>query len=622
VTPAKPVWGRDTRFPNAPPASRHSRLTHDVAILQIAEEAHLVTERVERRLAAILAADVAGYSRLMAANEEETLAAFKGLCSGIVDPEIAEHHGRIVKTTGDGLLAEFASAVEAVRCAMAIQRRMAEHNDEVPAGRRIEFRIGINVGDIIFKENDIHGDGVNVAARLEGLALPGGICISRTVSDQVATKLSVRLDDLGEQSVKNIPYPVHAYRVQVPRQPLAGRPMPAPPGMPSIAVLPFDNMSSEPEQAHFADGISEDIITSLSKISSLFVIARNSCFAYRGKSPDVRAVARELGVRHVLEGSVRRAGNRIRVTAQLIDGETGAHEWAERYDRSLADIFDLQDEITSEIVNALEVQLTEGEQARIRKRQTVNVAAWECCARGHAHFRALNRDDNARARALLEQAVKLDPNFATAWTLLARTYAAAAKVGWSDVNESLAKASRIIEKCLALDDTQSDTYTALAAIRVLEGRNTEAVAAAERAVALGPSVADAHGFLGLVLNYVGRPQEAIAQIEHAMRLSPVYPDWCLGMLGVSYRLLKRYDDAIAADKERLRRNPLNAFSDIRLAVVYAELGRMDEARAHVAAALRKNPQYSLRQARLLDPFEDPAEMERYLSALRRAGLPE
>jgi adenylate cyclase len=558
----------------------------------------------------------------MAANEEGTLAAFKDLRSGIVDPEIAEHLGRIVKTTGDGLLVEFASAVEAVRCAMAIQRRVAEHNDDVPAGRRIEFRIGINVGDIIFDAGDIHGDGVNVAARLEGLAAPGGICISRTVSDQVATKLSVRLDDLGEQSVKNIPNPVHAYRVQVPRQPVIAAAMPALPGMPSIAVLPFDNMSSEPEQAHFADGITEDIITSLSKISSLFVIARNSCFAYRGKSPDVRTVARELGVRHVLEGSVRRAGNRIRVTAQLVDGGSGAHEWAERYDRNLADIFDLQDEITSEIVTALEVKLTEGEQARIRKRQTTNVAAWECYARGHTFFRALNRDDNMRARALLEQAVRLDPNFATAWTLLARTYLAAAKVGWSDASDALAKAEKIVEKCIALDDTQSDSYHALSGVRILEGRHSEALAAAERAVALGPNVADAHGVLGLVLNYVGRPLEAIARIEQAMRLSPVHPDWCLGMLGISYRLLGRYDDAIAADKERLRRNPLNAFSDIRLAVVYSELGRMDEARAHVAAALRKNPQYSLRQARLLDPFEDPAEMERYLSALRRAGLPE
>jgi adenylate cyclase len=587
-----------------------------------AKEAHLETVRVDRRLAAILAADVAGYSRLMAANEEGTLAALKDVRGRIVDPKIREYQGRIVKATGDGLLVEFGSAVAAVRCAIEIQRAIADLNADIPPDRRIEFRVGINVGDVILDEGDIYGDGVNVAARLEGLAPPGGICISRTVLDQVATKLPIRLDDLGEQSVKNIPYPVHAYRVEVQAPPLSAPPMPAPPGMPSIAVLPFDNMSSEPEQAHFADGITEDIITSLSKISSLFVIARNSCFAYRGKSPDVRAVARALGVRHVLEGSVRRAANRIRVTAQLVDGQTGAHEWAERYDRNLADIFDLQDEITSEIVTALEVRLTEGEQVRIRKRQTTNVAAWECCARGHTHFRALNRDDNARARALLEQAVKLDPNFATAWTLLARTYLAEAKVGWSDASEALARAEKIVEKCIALDDTQSDSYHALAGIRILEGRHAEAVAAAERAVALGPNVADAHGFLGLVLNYVGRPLEAIARVEQAMRLSPVYPDWCLGMLGISYRLLKRYDEAIAADKERLRRNPLNAFSDIRLAVVYAELGRMDEARAHVAAALRKNPQYSLRQARLLDPFADPAEMDRYLAALRSAGLPE
>jgi adenylate cyclase len=398
--------------------------------------------------------------------------------------------------------------------------------------------------------------------------------------------------------------------------------MPALPAKPSIAVLPFDNMSSEPEQAHFADGITEDIITSLSKLSNLFVIARNSCFAYRGKSPDVRIVARELGVRHVLEGSVRRAGSRIRITAQLVDGIDGAHEWAERYDRSIADIFDLQDEITSEIVTALEVQLTEGEQVRIRKRQTTNIAAWECCARGQVNLRSFNRDDNMRARALLERAVALDPKFAAAWSLLGWTYVAQAKIGWRDVPESLVKAEEIIGKSIALDDSQSDAYAVLAGLRSLQWRHDEALDAAEKAVALGPSVADSHCWLGMALNYIGRPLEALTAIERAMRLSPTYPDWYLGMLGVAYRLLKRYDDAIAADKERLRRNPLNAFSDIRLAVVYAELGCLEEARGHVAAALRKNPHYSLRQARLLDPFADPAEMDRYLSALRDAGLSE
>ena len=584
----------------------------------------MAEERVQRRLAAILAADMVGYSRLMEADEEGTIKRQKTHRSELIDSAIAEHGGRIVKTTGDGLLVEFPSVVDAVRCAVAIQQAMVEREAGVPEERRIRYRVGVNLGDIVVDGDDILGDGVNVAARLEGLAEPGGICISIDVFRQIEGKLDLAFDDLGEQQVKNMEKPIRVYRI---------RPGPAAaaveelalelPDKPSIAVLPFDNLSDDQKQVFFADGIVEEIITSLSKIPDLFVIARNSSFAYKDMSPDVRQVAKELGVRYVLEGSVRKAENRVRITAQLIEASSGHHLWAERYDRELVDIFNLQDEITSEIVTALEVRLTEGEQARLRRRQTDDLGAWEFFVRGQTLLRRHTKEDNPPARAFFEQALERDPDFAAASVLLAWTHVIDARLGWSTSAEvSLEQGAALCEKSLALDDAQPDAYALLGCMRLIQRRYEEAETYGRKAIEVGPNVADAFVWLATTLNYTGRAQEAVGLIEKAMRFSPFYPSWYLGILGVSYRVLGRFEDAIAADMKRLARDPHNTLSNFRLAAVYAGMGREDEARAQVAEALKKNPNASIHQVRVSEPYRDEDEMERYLDGLRKAGLPE
>jgi adenylate cyclase len=467
---------------------------------------------------------------------------------------------------------------------------------------------------------------VNVAARLEGLAEPGGICISAAVFEQVKGKAKIDCEDLGEQRLKNIAEPVRAYRVVLDsgrsRTPMASSPSPAAPGRPSIAVLPFDNMSGDPEQDFLADGLAEDIITALSKVSELFVIARNSSFAYKGKSPDIRQVAEELGVRTVLEGSVRKAGNRVRITAQLIEAATGHHLWAERYDRDLADLFELQDEITGEVVTALQVQLTEGEQVAIRRRQTKNMAAWESYSRGLTLLRRFNRQDNVRARELLERAVELDPEFAVAWSLLGWSHYNDVRFGWIESAGALEKADEFIKRSLSLDDSQPDAHAVAGLIAVIRRRHEDALSYGERAVELGPNIADCYGMLAATLVYCGRPDEALGRIERAMRLSPFYPDWYLGIAGLVYRALGRFDEAIAADKERLARNPDNIFSDFRLAAIYEQTGRHDEACSHVAQALRKHPHLNLRQIRVSEVYRDEAQLDAYLDLLRAAGMPE
>lgn len=395
------------------------------------------------------------------------------------------------------------------------------------------------------------------------------------------------------------------------------------PDKPSIAVLPFTNMSADPDQEYLADGLAEDIITALSKVSELFVIARNSTFAYKGMSPDVRRVARELGVRTVLEGSVRSAGTRVRITAQLIDAESGSHLWAERYDRDLVDIFELQDEITQEIVTVLHVRLTEGEQARLRRHQTNSIEAWDLYVRAQRRLRLFTREDNNLARELIERALHLDPNFAAAWGILAWTHLADARVGWGGSNvDSLRNGIEAAEKGLAADKEQSESHAILGGLWVLQRQYEEALEAGLRAIDLSPNTADYYIWYAVTLNFVGRAQEAVGFIQKAMRLCPFYPDFYLGILAQSYRLLGRYDEAIATDMERLARNPDNAFSDLRLAACYTELGRDEEARHHVLEALKKNPSYSLTQVRDTDPYRDEAAMEHYVDLLRRAGLPE
>ncbi len=586
--------------------------------------------RVERKLAAILAADMVGYSRLMEADEAGTLAQLKALRSELIDPKIAEHRGRIVKTTGDGMLVEFASVADSVRSAVEIQRAMAERNAAVPENHRIEFRIGINLGEIIIEGDDIYGNGVNVAARLEGLAEPGGICISGTVYEQIESILNLAYEDMGEQKVKNITKPIHGYSIRVGAERESMRDMVSGPAQaraaassPSIAVLPFDNMSADQEQEYFADGISEDIITALSKISGLFVIARNSTFTYKGKAVDVKQVSRALGVRYVLEGSVRKAGNRVRITAQLIDAEDGGHVWAARFDRDLTDIFALQDEITSNVVTALQVRLVEGEQARVWQKSTQNLSAWECLMQGLPHFRRFTQEENTRARSLFEKAVELDPGYAAAWVWLGWTHWADARFLWTDSpSDATGRAVELAEKARALDDSLSETHALLGAIHLMRRDYDQAVSEGEKAIALNPNGADVTALLAMTLNWSGRAEEAGALIEKAMRLSPLYSAWYLAVQAHADRLVGRFDEAIAAYRDSIERNPNHIGPHIGLTACFAEVGRDEEARAQAAQLLKINPSFTLAKYAESLTYKDPAESEKTLEALRSAGLPE
>ncbi|MCZ6863809.1 MAG: adenylate/guanylate cyclase domain-containing protein, partial [Alphaproteobacteria bacterium] len=477
----------------------------------------MAKHKVVRRLAAILATDVVGYSRLMGEDEAETLTALKAHQAQFIDPTISEYQGRIVKLMGDGALVEFASVIAAVECAIAIQDGMAKRNAKVPEGRRMEFRIGVNLGDVIIDGEDIHGDGVNVAARLEGLAKPGGVCISGTVHEHVVGKLDLTFDDMGEKLVKNIARPVRVYLVRREGSKATTAVASAAkvelelPDKPSIAVLAFDNMSNDPEQEYFADGIAEDIITTLSKISELLVIARNSTFAYKGRSPDVRQVAQELGVRYVLEGSVRKAASRVRITAQLIDATTGHHVWADRFDRGLEDVFAVQEEITQEIVTALEVNLTRGEDVRLWRKRSGTPKAYEHYLRGLDHYHRVTRATNAQARQEFERAIEISPDFAAAYHYLGWVHGTDGLFGWSEsAKESLEKALELADKAITLDDTLADAYAVRACVLMVQRDGENAVAEAKRAVALNPNGAEVHHVLAMMLIYQGDPEAAIA----------------------------------------------------------------------------------------------------------------
>jgi adenylate cyclase len=408
-------------------------------------------EKVQRKLAAILAADVAGYSRLTGADEEGTLARLKTHRRELIDPKIAEHRGRVVKTTGDGILIEFPSAVAALRCAIEVQRAMAERNASEAEDRRIEFRMGVHQGDIVVEDGDILGDGVNIAARLEALAEPGGICVSQRIHEDAIGKVDAIFEDMGEQQLKNITRPVRAYRVQHGATSAKERPLLALPDKPSIAVLPFQNMSGDLDQEYFADGITEDITTALSRLRWFFVIARNSSFTYKGKVVDVRTVGRELGVRYVLEGSVRKGGDRVRITAQLIDAVTGNQIWAERYDREVADIFALQDEITSNVVATIEPQLYSAEDVRAKRKPAENLDAWDCVARALSLIMKFTKHDNAAAQELLRRAIAIDPAYARAYSLLALSLSLANSWGWEPSESVLTPAWDAAQKAVRLD---------------------------------------------------------------------------------------------------------------------------------------------------------------------------
>ena len=484
----------------------------------------MADERVQRRLAAILAADMVGYSRLIGADEEGTIARQRSHRETIIDPQIASYDGRIVKTMGDGLLVEFASVVDALKCAIAIQSGMAERETEVPDDRRIRYRIGINLGDIVIDGEDILGDGVNVAARLEGLAEPGGICISGTVFDQVKGKLDAGFEDLGPQKVKNIAEPVRAYRVTSASLASASTKALPVPEKPSIAVLPFENMSGDPEQEYFSDGITEDIITALSKFGWFFVIARNSSFAYKGRAIDVKQVGRELGVRYVLEGSVRKAGDRVRITAQLIEAETGNHLWAERYDRNLEDIFELQDEITQTISAAIEPELFSSEYDRTLRKPTENLSAWDLFQRGNALFWRSDRASLESGIKLIRKAADLDSNFGQAFGYLAYGALLSLFLEWAQDREAtLRQGIADAKHALAIDRRDYFAQFALGRLNTLVGDHRAALRALETCVEINPNFA--LGYLGLEEAHVydGDAKLAIEYADKAIRLSPNDP---------------------------------------------------------------------------------------------------
>jgi adenylate cyclase len=578
---------------------------------------------VERRLAAILAADVAGYSRLMGLDDEGTLVALKSHLAELVEPAIATHRGRVVKTTGDGLLAEFASVVDAMRAAVAIQSGMAARNADEDHEDRIRFRIGVNLGDVLADGGDIYGDGVNVAARLEALAEPGGICLSGAVHDQVQGRIDAIFEDWGRREVKNIATPVQVYRVVFEPGDAAIVAAPAtPPDRPSVAVLPFANLSGDPEQEYFSDGITEDLITDLSKISGLFVIARNSVFAYKGRAVKVPDVCRELGVRHVLEGSVRKAGSRVRVTAQLIDGSTGGHIWAERYDRELADVFAVQDDLTREIVDALKVRLTPDEQARVGGADTENLEAYDLILRATEQHYRVTREANAVAKTLIERALALAPTYARAHALLALNHLQVASNSWvRDPRPSLDVAYASACRAVALDDALALAHHAKGFVALWLRRFDESIAEMATAIRLEPNDAVSHSIRAMILAWAGQPFDAIRSGETALRHDPIR-SLSLFNAALAYFEAGHYDTALALLQRATVRRPDFLPNFAYLSATLAQLGRIDEAKEAMARALEINPALRQSVVRGLLPYRDPAALERLIDAAAKAGLPE
>ena len=588
----------------------------------------MADDRVQRRLAAIVAADIVGYSLMMGRDEAGTLARLKKLRAEFLYPKVAQNGGRVVKTTGDGVLIEFASAVEAVSNAIAVQEGMAERNARLPEDQRIELRLGINVGDIIIDGDDIYGDGVNIAARLEALAEPGGICVSGRVYEYVRGRLDIEFDDLGVQSLKNIEEPIHVFRVQQGDGSEATRgnetrdrlPLPE---KPSIAVLPFENMSGDPEQEYFADGITEDIITSLSKLRQLMVIARHSSFTYKGQATRVQQVGTELGVAFVIEGSVRKAANRVRITAQLIDCATGGHLWAERYDRELTDIFAVQDEVTSEIVAAMELALTPADRHRIRNVGTDNLEAYDCFLRAREQWWRLTREGNENADAMLRRAIELDPGFAKAYAWLSYVRCLEHMSGWRDATDQpLKECHDLAKNAVELDDTDPDARNALGCAYLWQGNHDLAAREYETAIALDPNNARAHAELGWVYYYAGRSTEAVDPIYRAMRLDPQYPDAYLLYLAQPLMRLHQFDEAVRLLKRRIIRKPDTDISRVLLASCYGHLGRPGDAKLAWADALSANPDFSLEQRRRVLPYKDSADFDFISEGLQKAGLPD
>ena len=591
-----------------------------------------MSERPQRRLAAILAADVAGYTRLMEQDEVGTLAALKALRSELIDPTISEHNGRTVKLMGDGALMEFVSAVDAVQCAVAIQRAMHQRTKALPPDQVIAFRVGINLGDVIVDGDDLYGDGINVAARLEALAEPGGVYLSEVVQQSIGSRLDFELEDLGEHQIKNLDRSVHIFRVRFAADEVRQEQLVAHEGArlavphkPSIAVLPFTNMSGDPEQEFFSDGISEDIITALSKIRWFFVIARNSSFTFKERSVDVKQVAEELGVRYVLEGSVRKAGNRVRVTAQLIDATTGNHVWAEHYDRDLSDIFALQDEMTQTIVGAIEPELSIVERERARLKPPGSLDAWNSYQRGLWHLYRFTKSDNDEAERLFQRAAELDPGFSGAFMGLAT-------VGYYNVlfghaespEETLASAFTAARTAVSLDDKDAMAHWALGRVYTQMGESEAAIAELETALTINPSFAHAYYSLGWALTLAGRMEEAVPRIDQALRLNPHDPSLWTFLTGraVALLLLHRYGEAADSARRAFRQPSANFLASATLASALGHLGETDDARAALEQVYELRPDFSGPLVGRLLRFRNETERACFIDGLRKAGLPE
>ncbi|PDT46265.1 adenylate/guanylate cyclase domain-containing protein [Sinorhizobium fredii] len=586
---------------------------------------HMANESIRRRLAAILAADVVGYSRLMERDEKSTHTLLMGRWKEVLEPLVALHQGRVFKRTGDGVLVEFGSAVNAVECAAALQQAMAAANRDIPEDQAIVLRVGVNLGDVMVEDSDLYGDGVNVAARIEALAEPGGVALSDGIHEYVHGRTGLDFIDSGYHEVKNIERPVHIWtwspnnRTSVPIKTAAESP-PQLPKKPSIAVLPFDNMSGDPEQGYFADGITEDIITDLSKVSGLFVIARNSSFAYKGKTPDIRKVSRELGVRYVLEGSVRRAADRIRINAQMIDGTTGGHLWAERYDRGLEDIFAVQDEVTRTIVNALRVKLTTGEEERREGRGKVDPEAYDLLVRARQAILQFNSQSSMEARSMLQRAIAIDPGLAAAYASLSIIALTDFINRWNGATpEDLTQAFDLAQKAIDTDDTEPLGPHALSLALSWMRRLDEAEVAAQRAIELDPNLASGYTALGAIRDFQGRHEDALPLYAQAHRLDPQF-DLSLHFQGRALLSLGRYDEAESVLKRRLTLSPRSDMTRFYLACLYGRIGRHEEARRYWREVLEVNPDFSVDHLRRALPYRNPNMLDRLVDGLREGGV--
>jgi adenylate cyclase len=583
----------------------------------------MTQRRFQRKLSAIFSADVVGYSRLMGADEEttvRTLTMYRDIISALIN----DHNGRVVDAPGDNIFAEFISVVNALRCAWDVQQEIQSRNADLPDNRRMNFRIGINLGDVIEEDGRIYGDSVNITARLEGLAEVGGICISGTAYDQVKNKLPFKFDDQGEQVVKNIKEPIRVYKVSMAPEPEERivEEMPKLPDRPSIAVLPFRNLSNDPEQAFFSDGFTEDIITTLAKIPRMFVIARESSFTFKGRSVKVQEVGRELGVRYVLEGSIQKFGEQVRITAQLVDATNGYHLWAEKYDRELNDIFAMRDEITMKITSALQVKLTDGESANWGP-ETKSVEAYIQLMQAVEHFRAFSPDDNILSRQKAKAALDLDPDFTpameiVAWTLLMDGIFGTGKHPEQSIEQALELAQKVLER----GDSDAGAHFLIGYAYSQKGQFDKAISELEIARDLFPNNAEINAGLGMVFNAAGRPEEAIPVLNKAMRLNPIPPSWYLTSLGGAYRLTGATEKAVHEYIKAIQLQPDDMFAHLYLAICYAELGREADAHAEAEEVLRINPQFSVERFAKHQPLKDEASRKRLIDGMLKAGLPQ